>query len=337
MNAPSKPLLALALDSAAFTPDAAAARVDPAAWLELVLAAQRHGVSLVTLGDTHRGADGVARLDALMLAAWLGARSTRIGILPSADTTVTEPYLLASQVATADFVSAGWAGWLVAVSGERQDAAYVGPREAAVGEAAWTDAAEFVAVVRSLWDSWEDDAEIRDVARHRFIDAGRIHHIDFSGEHLAIKGPSITPRPPQGQPPVALALSARPAAAGPAAASARALAVAAADIVFLDCPNADSSAEAHALRSDAAALGRELRVFVDRDLDTVSAADVGAAGAAGCDGVRLMVTRLPEGLEDRLGALVDALGTGVAGGPPGTLRDRLGLPRPSNRYATSPR
>lgn len=62
------------------------------------------------------------------------------------------------------------------------------------------EAADYVEVVRRLWDSWEDDAEIRDVATGRFIDREKLHYIDFEGEHFKVKGPSITPRPPQGQP-----------------------------------------------------------------------------------------------------------------------------------------
>ena len=58
-------------------------------------------------------------------------------------------------------------------------------------------------MVRRLWDSWEDDAEIRDVATGRFIDRDKLHYIDFEGRFFSVKGPSIVPRPPQGQPLVA--------------------------------------------------------------------------------------------------------------------------------------
>jgi alkanesulfonate monooxygenase SsuD/methylene tetrahydromethanopterin reductase-like flavin-dependent oxidoreductase (luciferase family) len=58
-------------------------------------------------------------------------------------------------------------------------------------------------VIRRLGDSREDDAEIRDVATGRFIDRDKLHYIDFEGRQFSVKGPSITPRPPQGQPIVA--------------------------------------------------------------------------------------------------------------------------------------
>ena len=64
------------------------------------------------------------------------------------------------------------------------------------------EAADVVEAVRRLWDSWEDDAEIRDAATGRFLDRDKVHHIGFEGRWFSVKGPSITPRGPQGQPPV---------------------------------------------------------------------------------------------------------------------------------------
>jgi len=66
------------------------------------------------------------------------------------------------------------------------------------------EAADFVEVIRRLWDSWEDDAEIRDVATGRFVDREKLHYIDFAGRWFSVRGPSIVPRPPQGQPVVSV-------------------------------------------------------------------------------------------------------------------------------------
>ena len=57
--------------------------------------------------------------------------------------------------------------------------------------------------MRRLWDSWEDDAEIRDAATDRFLDAEKVHTVDFDGQWFSVRGPSITPRSPQGQPVIA--------------------------------------------------------------------------------------------------------------------------------------
>ena len=110
----------------------------------------------------------------------------------------------------------GAPGWRPQVSGRAAEAAHVGRRD--VPEFDRRDDARrpgarrgalrrgrptSVEVVRRLWDSWEDDAEIRDVATGRFIDRDKLHYVDFEGRFFSVQGPSIVPRPPQGQPVVA--------------------------------------------------------------------------------------------------------------------------------------
>ena len=65
------------------------------------------------------------------------------------------------------------------------------------------EATDAVEVVRRLWDSWEDDAIIKDKPTGRYIDRDKLHYVDFEGRFFSVKGPSIVPRPPQGQPVVA--------------------------------------------------------------------------------------------------------------------------------------
>src|SRR5204862_1212101 len=120
-------------------------------------------------------------------------------------------------IATLDYVSLGRAGVRVQVASSPEAAHHFGRREVpklsvatlaepgaqrAVQEL-FDEAADYVEVLRRLWDSWEDDAEIRDVATGRFIDRDKLHYIDFEGRWFSVRGPSITPRPPQGQPVVA--------------------------------------------------------------------------------------------------------------------------------------
>lgn len=169
---PSPPLLAVAT-------------TDPA----LALAAEAAGVDLVVLES--------GPLDPLLVAARAAARTETIGIVAAAPTTTTEPFHVSTAIATIDVVARGRAGWL----------AETPPRAGADGLVTWDvpedvlgDAREHVDAVRALWDSWEEGAEIRDRATDRFVDRERIHHINYAGAHLAVRGPSITPRPPQGQP-----------------------------------------------------------------------------------------------------------------------------------------
>ena len=61
-------------------------------------------------------------------------------------------------------------------------------------------AREHVEVVKTLWDSFEDDAFIRDKETGVFFDTGKVHYTDHRGEHFKVKGPLNVPRSPQGHP-----------------------------------------------------------------------------------------------------------------------------------------
>jgi alkanesulfonate monooxygenase SsuD/methylene tetrahydromethanopterin reductase-like flavin-dependent oxidoreductase (luciferase family) len=157
--------------------------------------------------DTHT--DQVrGRLDAVLVASRVAPATEHIGLLPVATTTYPEPFHIASAVSTLDWVSTGRAGWQPRVSGRPSDADLVGVRPAPDPDTGLRDlfdeAADAVEVVRRLWDSWEDDAIIKDVATGRFVDRDKLHYIDFEGRFFSVKGPSIVPRPPQGQPIVAV-------------------------------------------------------------------------------------------------------------------------------------
>jgi alkanesulfonate monooxygenase SsuD/methylene tetrahydromethanopterin reductase-like flavin-dependent oxidoreductase (luciferase family) len=240
--APRPPLhLAVALDGAGWHP---AAWREPLArprdlltagyWAGLVAEAEAGLLDFVTLEDAlslqsmrRLEPDGAAdqvrgRLDAVLIAARVAPLTRHVGLIPTVVVTHTEPFHISKAIATLDYVSGGRAGVRVRVSSRPDEAAHFGRRAVAVTEprdAASTDtvsglfdeAADYVEVIRRLWDSWEDDAEIRDVATGRFVDRGKLHYIDFEGRWFSVRGPSITPRPPQGQPPVAaLAHSAVP-------------------------------------------------------------------------------------------------------------------------------
>jgi len=157
------------------------------------------------------------RLDAVLIASLIAPVTSRIGLVPTAVPTHTEPFHLASAFSTLDFVSRGRAGWRPQVSGRPSDAAHVGRREfrhvdptkvddpvvATQVQELFDEAADAVEVVRRLWDSWEDDAIIKDVPTGRYIDRDKLHYVDFEGRFFRVKGPSIVPRPPQGNPLIA--------------------------------------------------------------------------------------------------------------------------------------
>jgi len=237
VSAPTNPLhLAVALDGAGWhpaawrEPDAQPNRLfTPGYWVDLAQQAERGLLDFVTIEDGldlqsddrfrhDERTDRVrGRLDAVLIAARVAPATRRIGLIPTAVTTHTEPFHLSKAIATVDYASTGRAGVRVQIGGRADTAAHFGRREIGQLDAArynepevqrqivahFDEAADYVEVLRRLWDSWEDDAEIRDVATGRFIDREKLHYIDFAGRWFAVKGPSITPRPPQGQPVVA--------------------------------------------------------------------------------------------------------------------------------------
>ena len=163
------------------------------------------------------------RLDAVLIAARVAPRTRHIGLVPTVD---RHPHRAVPRLQGdrhARLRQLGRAGVRVQVSASRGEAAPLRPpRHARVRRRPrrpdaqrvselFDEAADYVEVVRRLWDSWEDDAEIRDVATGRFIDRDKLHYIDFEGSWFSVKGPSITPRPPQGQPIVAALAHAEPA------------------------------------------------------------------------------------------------------------------------------
>jgi alkanesulfonate monooxygenase SsuD/methylene tetrahydromethanopterin reductase-like flavin-dependent oxidoreductase (luciferase family) len=225
---PSKHLhLAVALDGAGWHPAAwrtesarPAELLTPGYWTDLVSAAERATLDFVTIEDSvtlqsddkfipDQRTDRVrGRLDAVLIAARVAPRTTNIGFIPTATVTHSEPFHVSKAIATLDYVSSGRAGVRVQIAPRPDAAKLFGRREIpplsedSVVEL-FDEAADYVEVLRRLWDSWEDDAEIRDIATGRFVDRNKLHYIDFKGEWFSVKGPSITPRPPQGQPIVA--------------------------------------------------------------------------------------------------------------------------------------
>src|SRR5689334_11694346 len=207
--------LAVALDGYGWHPEAwrqsaSAERVTSGRyWSDLAITAERGLVDFVTFDDgltaqRRRRPDIeprwlAGRPDAVLVACRVAPVTRHIGLIPVATVTHTEPFHVSKAIATLDFISHGRAGWQVRISGTQHEAELFGRRDVQ-GVDLFDEASDAVEVARRLWDSWEDDAVIRDSATGRFVDRDKLHYIDFAGEYFSVKGPSITPRPPQGQP-----------------------------------------------------------------------------------------------------------------------------------------
>ncbi|GAA3143737.1 alkanesulfonate monooxygenase SsuD/methylene tetrahydromethanopterin reductase-like flavin-dependent oxidoreductase (luciferase family) [Kribbella aluminosa] len=209
-------IVGLEIDGAGADPAAwRGAEVDPRAILTGALAvraaqrAEAAGVDLVTFADALEAPEDVpeqvsVRLDALGLAARVAPATERIGLLPAITVTHTEPFHVQASVATLDHISGGRAGWVADVSTSAAAAEVVGRRQPVPVAETWREARYVVDVSRRLWDSWEDDAIVRDAATGRYVDRERLHYVDFVSPTFSVKGPSIVPRPPQGHPVTAI-------------------------------------------------------------------------------------------------------------------------------------
>ncbi|MFE7532319.1 LLM class flavin-dependent oxidoreductase [Kitasatospora sp. NPDC057542] len=321
-------------------------RFDAGHYASLARLAERATLDFVTLDDSF--APAPSRPDALATLARLAPLTSRVGLVPTVTTTHTEPFHTSISVNTLDWASEGRAGWLVGVSATEAEARAFGRRPVAAEDELWAEAADAVEVAARLWDSWEDDAEIRDTATGRFIDRDKLHHIDFEGPHFSVRGPSITPRPPQGRPVVAVPVAAADLAAdaSPGGRARVAAAIRHADVVLLDAPDpATRLTAATELRLRAgeslrilARLDAALSALPDRAADERLLAELTATGT-GVDGFHLSPADPPRdlaALADRIAPTLRAAGLLRAEYTGRTLREHLGLARPASRYAARP-
>jgi len=167
------------------------------------------------------------RLEPITLLAALSAVTEHIGLMATASTSYTEPYNLARYFASLDFLSEGRASWNVVTSWLPEEAANYG-LELPEHSTRYQRAAEFIDVVRKLWDSWEDEAVLIDKQSGYFADPERVHPLNHEGRFFKVRGPLNVPRPPQGHPIVVQAGSSE---------SGKQLAAAQADIHFVFMSN----------------------------------------------------------------------------------------------------
>ncbi|MFG3618530.1 LLM class flavin-dependent oxidoreductase [Nocardia sp. NPDC047654] len=308
-----------------------------------VAAVENAGFTLATFADSILPEHHIpGRIDAVTRASFVAATTSTIGLVPTVATTYAEPFHTASQVASLDYASRGRAGWIAERVDDPRAAATWGRRPVAGDADLAREQRDSIEVARRLWDSWEDDAVIRDYTSGRFLDRNKLHYIDFQGETFSVKGPAIVPRPPQGQPVVF-------GAEGPV------------DVRFVAADSVAAAAESAAAARSAGDSLVFAEVEVTLDVSGVPAAQrfgeasaspgrLGFSGSARgltdlltdlsdhFDGVRLHLAVIDEDLPVLAREVLPALlRTGVAHRPvPGsTLRANLGLTRPANRYATT--
>ncbi|KAE9642221.1 LLM class flavin-dependent oxidoreductase [Pseudomonas sp. PB103] len=161
--------------------------------------------------------------DPLVLLSGLAAVTERIGLVSTVSTSYNEPYLLARKFASLDHLSGGRSGWNLVTSATDLEALNFGRDKHFEHGDRYQRAEEFIDVVTGLWDSFEDDAFVRDKTSGVFFQPDKLHVLNHHGENYRVRGPLNIPRTPQGYPVLIQAGSSEPG---------KALAARTAEVVF---------------------------------------------------------------------------------------------------------
>ncbi len=142
----------------------------------------------------------VTSFEPFTLLSALAAVTERIGLVATASTTFDAPFHIARRFASLDHISGGRAGWNIVTTSNPDAALNFGLDEHMEHGERYDRAREFYDVVTGLWDSWADDAFVRDQESGIYFDPARLHVLDHKGEHLSVRGPLHIARPVQGWP-----------------------------------------------------------------------------------------------------------------------------------------
>jgi FMN-dependent oxidoreductase (nitrilotriacetate monooxygenase family) len=142
----------------------------------------------------------VVEMEPMTLLPALAVVTKNIGLVTTASTTYNEPYNIARKFATLDLISSGRSGWNVVTSWSEAEARNFGREDQLDYDTRYARAAEFVDVVKGLWDSWEPDAFLFDRSSGIFYDEAKLHTLDHKGRFFSVRGPLNVAPSPQGHP-----------------------------------------------------------------------------------------------------------------------------------------
>ncbi|KCB29011.1 LLM class flavin-dependent oxidoreductase [Bordetella hinzii] len=188
-------------------------------------------------------------LEPLTLLAGIAAATSHIGLVATGSTLYNEPYNLARSFATLDHISGGRAAWNIVTTGEPATAQDFGHASVVPHGERYAHAHEYVDIITSLWDSWQDDAVAADREHGRYAHPERIHPLSHDSARHRLHGALNLPRTPQGRPVLVQAGSSE---------DGRNFAARHAEMVFTAQPTLDYAQAFHQdLRRRAAAFGRD--------------------------------------------------------------------------------
>lgn len=150
--------------------------------------------------DALRRSHTVTSFEPFTLLSALASVTDRIGLIATASTTYDAPYHIARRFASLDHISGGRAGWNIVTTANPDAALNFGLKEEMDHDERYLRAREFYDVVTGLWDSFADDAFIRDVEAGIYFDPAKLHMLGHQGKYLSVRGPLNIARPVQGYP-----------------------------------------------------------------------------------------------------------------------------------------
>ena len=142
----------------------------------------------------------VTSFEPLTLLPALAMVTEHLGLIATASTTFDQPFHIARRFASLDHISSGRAAWNMVTTSNPDSALNFGLEEHVDHDERYWRAREFIDVVKGLWDSFAEDAFVRDVETGQYFDPDRMHVLNHKGEHLSVRGPLNIARPPQGWP-----------------------------------------------------------------------------------------------------------------------------------------
>ncbi len=142
----------------------------------------------------------LASFEPFTLLSALSAVTENIVLIATGSTTFDEPYHVARRFASLDHISGGRAGWNIVTTSNPDAALNFGLDDHMEHAERYKRAREFYDVVTGLWDSFADDAFVRDVESGLFVDPDKMHVLNHKGKYLSVRGPLNIARPVQGWP-----------------------------------------------------------------------------------------------------------------------------------------
>jgi N-acetyl-S-(2-succino)cysteine monooxygenase len=168
--------------------------------LDMLFIADTIGMPMTESPETLGQASLVDKFEPLTVLAALSPITEHLGLVATCATTYNQPYNVARILASIDHLSGGRCGWNLVTGGVRDDALHFNLQTHIAHPDRYEMAEEFADVCLGLWDSFEDDAIVRDKASGRYVDVTKLHELNHKGKYYSVKGPLSVSRSPQGRP-----------------------------------------------------------------------------------------------------------------------------------------